>query len=157
MNASSPPSDELMPALAEPPSNKQRLFMRYFTAILIDLTVLNLFVEYSDKVTIDSFTISLLAAILLQVLLKLTIAVEHQVAVFFKARPGGFMRFLRFFFAWLVLFGSKFVILEAITFAFGDKVRFDGRFHGVVTLIIVIVAMLVAEELIVRLYRRLGR
>ena len=149
-------NEALLPVIAEAPSNKQRLFMRYFTAILIDLVVLNLFVEYSDKVSIDSFTISLLAAILLQVLLKLTIAVEHQVAVFFNKRPGGFMKLLRFFFAWLVLFGSKFVILEAITMAFGDKVRFTGMFHGIVTLIIVIVAMLVAEEAVVRLYRKLG-
>ena len=51
---------------------------------------------------------------LLQALLKATIALEHQVAVFFKARPGGFNTFLRFFGAWLVLFGSKFVILEAL-------------------------------------------
>jgi hypothetical protein len=149
-------SESLMPASAEAPSNKQRLFMRYFTAILIDLVVLNLFAEYSDKVYIDTFTTSLLAAILLQILLKLTIMVEHQVAAFFNKRPGGFMRFLRFFFAWVVLFGSKFVILEAIAMAFGDNVRFDGRFHGIITLIVVIIAMLVAEELVVRLYRKLG-
>ena len=149
-------SEALMPATAEPPSNRQRLFVRYFTAILIDLVVLNLFVEYSKKVAIDSFTTSLLAAIVLQVLLKLTIAVEHRVAAFFKARPGGLMTFLRYFSAWLVLFGSKFVILEAIALAFGDRVRFDGMFHGIVTLIVVIVAMLIAEEAIVRLYRKLG-
>ncbi len=149
-------SEALMPATAEAPSNRQRLFMRYFTAILIDLVILNLFVEYSKKVFIDSFTTSLLAAIVLQVLLKLTIAVEHWVAGFFKSKPGGFNTFLRFFFAWLVLFGSKFVILEAISLAFGDKVRFDGRFNGIITLIVVIVVMLVVEEVIVRIYRRLG-
>lgn len=149
-------SEALMPVSAEAPSNRQRLFVRYFTAILIDLVVLNLFVEYSDKVFVDSFTTSLLAAVLLQVLLKLTIAVEHRVAAFFNARPGGWMKFLRFFFAWLVLFGSKFVILEALAQVFGDKVRFSGVFHGIVTLIVVVIAMLVAEEAIVRLYRRLA-
>lgn len=148
-------SDVLMPASAEAPSDKQRLFMRYFTAILIDLVVLNLFVEYSGKVFVDSFTTSMLAAIVLQILLKLTIAVEHRVAVFFKARGGGFNTFLRYFFAWVVLFGSKFVILEAIAQLFGDNVRFEGRFHGIITLIVVVVVMLVVEELIVRLYRRL--
>ena len=145
-----------MPLSAESFSNKQRLFVRYFTAVLIDLVVLNLFNEYSDNVTIESFTISLLAAVLLQVLLKLTIVVEHWVAQFFKTRPGPFMTFMRFFCAWLVLFGSKFVILEAITFAFGDSVRFEGAFHGMVTLIVVIVTMLIAEEAIVRLYRKLA-
>lgn len=149
-------SDALMPASAESPSNKQRLFMRYFTAILIDLVVLNLFVEYSNKVFVDSFTTSLLAAVVLQILLKLTLVVEHMVADFFKARPGGWMKFLRFFFAWLVLFGSKFVILEALDVLFGDKVRFEGAFHGIVWLILVVVVMLLVEELIVRIYRRLA-
>lgn len=149
-------SEALMPLSVEPPSNRQRTFVRYFTGILIDLVVLNLFVEYSKNVSIDSFTTSLLAAVLLQVLLKLTIAVEQRVAAFFKARPGGWMKFLRYFFAWLVLFGSKFVILEALAQVFGDKVRFGGMFHGIVTLIVVVIAMLVAEEFIVRLYRRLG-
>ena len=148
--------ETFLPASAEAPSNRQRLFMRYFTAILIDLVILNLFVEYTDKVFVDSFTISILAAVLLQVLLKLTIAVEHRVAVYFKARPGGFMKFMRFFCAWLVLFGSKFVILEAIVFAFGDSVRFEGRFHGLITLIEVVLVMLLVEELVVRFYRRLG-
>ena len=152
-------TEALMPLLPEQAggfNNRQRLFMRYFTATLIDLVVLNLFVEYSDKVRIDSFTISLLAAILLQVLLKLTIALEHRVAAYFKARPGGWMTFWRWFSAWLVLFGSKFVILEAIAMAFGDQVYFGGVYHGIVTLIVVIIVMLIAEELVVRLYRKLG-
>lgn len=149
-------TEALMPRTAEAPSNKQRLFVRYLLAFLIDLVVLNLFVEYSKNVTIDSFTTSLLAAGLLQVLLQLTIAIEHRVGAFFKARPGGLMTFLRFFFAWLVLFGSKFVILEALTLVFGDNVRFEGAFHGIVALIGVIVAMLVAEEATVRFYRWLG-
>ena len=149
-------SDALMPITAQRPTTRQRMFVRYFTAILIDLLVLNLFVEYSGKVFIDTFTTSLLAAVLLQVLLKLTIALEQQVLVWFKAQVSAFMTALKYFCAWLVLFGSKFVILEALVFAFGDKVRFEGRWHGIVTLIVVILAMLVAEELIVRLYRKLG-
>ena len=149
-------SEALLPVTGQPQSNRQRLFVRYFTAILIDLVVLNLFVEYSEYVTIDSFTTSLLAAIVLQILLKVTLVIEHKVADFFAGKTGGLMKFLRFFFAWLVLFGSKFVILEALTMAFGDNVRFDGPLHGIVILIAVIVAMLVAEEAIVRLYRKLG-
>ena len=150
-------SDALMPVTAQEFTNKQRLFVRYFTAILIDLVVLNLFVEYSGMVHVDTFTTSLLAAVLLQVLLKLTIVAEHKVMDWFKARGGGgWMTFLKYFCAWLILFGSKFVILEALALAFGEKLRFDGRWHGIITLIVVIVVMLVAEELIVRLYRKLG-
>ena len=145
-----------LPATAEMPTDRQRLFVRYLLGVLIDLVVLNLFNEYSERVYVATFTISLLAAVLLQVLLKLTIAVEHRVASYFKAKPGGFMKFLRFFFAWVVLFLSKFVILEALSFAFGESVRFEGILHGLVVLIIVVVVMLIVEELVVRLYRRLA-
>jgi hypothetical protein len=146
----------LEPASAQIPSNRQRLFLRYFTAVLIDLTVLNLFNEYSDKVEIDSFTISLFAALLLQVLLKVTLAIEHRVAAYFKAKQGGFAKFLRYLSAWLILFGSKFVILEAISFVLNDQVRFYGALHGLLTLIVVLVVMLLAEEVVVRFFRRLA-
>ncbi len=63
------------------------------------------------------------------------------------------MTFLRFFCAWLVLFGSKFVILEALSFALGGSVQFSGAFHGLVALIVM---MVVAEEAVARLYRRLA-
>ena len=62
-------------------------------------------------VTIDSFTVSLLVAVLLQVLLKLTLTLEHRVAEYFNARTGPTARALRYFSAWLILFGSKFVML----------------------------------------------
>jgi hypothetical protein len=55
-----------------------------------------------------------------------------------------------------VLFGSKFVILEALSFAFGESVRFEGALHGLVWLIIVVVTMLIVEEAVVRLFRKLG-
>lgn len=151
-----PSSDEFMPAVTKVYSDRQRLFLLYFVGALVDLVVLGLFDEYSDKVTVDSFTTMLLAAVLLQLLLKGTIKVEHWVASHFKGKAGGWWKALRFFCAWLVLFGSKFVILEALSLAFGDKVHFDGVLHGIVWLIIVVVTMVVIEELIVRLYRRLA-
>ncbi|WGL15972.1 hypothetical protein PVT68_14490 [Microbulbifer bruguierae] len=141
--------------LAQKPTNAQRLFLLYYNGILVDLVVLNLFAEYSGKVVISSFAVSLCAAVLLQLLLKLTIAVEHRVAAFFKQRRGGLAKFLRYFCAWLVLFGSKFAILEAINFVFASDVRFLGAWHGVLTLIVVVVVMLLAEEAVVRFYRRL--
>jgi hypothetical protein len=135
---------------------RQVLFIRYLTAILIDLTVLNLFEEYWDAVIIESFTISLLAAILLQLLLKLTIALEHRVAARFKDGPGGGAKVKRLFTTWVILFGSKFVILGALDITFGNKVLFTGAFHGIVTLIVVLVAMLAAEALVSRITHSLG-
>ena len=137
------------------PAPRQRAFMRYFTATLVDLAVLGLFAEYWEHVRVGSFTVMLLAAVVLQVLLKLTIVLEHKVASYYNARPGGFNKFMRFFTAWLILFGSKFVILEALVLAFGDRISFGGPFHGIVALIAVVVVMLVVEALLVKLYRSL--
>ena len=148
--------DQLMPAAAGIHSDRQRIFLLYFVGALVDLVVLGLFDQYSDKVFVDTFTTMLLAAIVLQLLLKATIHVEHKVAAYFNAKSGGFNRFLRFFCAWLVLFGSKFVILEALTLAFGEDVKFEGVLHGIVWLIIVVVTMVIAEEIVVRIYRKLA-
>ena len=143
-------------ASAEVISTKQRLFLRYFTAILIDLVVLNLFAEYWRHVNVDSFTVSLLAAVLLQVLLKLTLVIEGHVASYFNSKAGLKARIMRFASAWAILFLSKFVILGAVYFAFGDSIVFGGPLHGVAAFILVVVVMLAAEEAIVRFYNRLA-
>ena len=137
-------------------TGKQQLFVRYFTAVLIDLTVLNLFDEYWDNVVIESFTISLLAALLLQILLQITLKIEHRIADYFKAKAGMAAKVMRIVSAWAVLFGSKFVILEAVNFAFGDQVVFKGPYHGIVAFIAVIVVMLAAEVTVVKFNKRLG-
>jgi hypothetical protein len=75
-------------ALTEEMNNSQKLFVRYLVAVLIDLTVLNLFDEFWALVTVDPFSVSVLAAILLQVLLKATLVLEHKVAAWFNAKSG---------------------------------------------------------------------
>ena len=146
---------DLLPTTAVVPSDKQRLFVLFFVGALVDLVVLNLFAEYSGKVFVDSFTTALLAALVLQLLLKATIVAEHRVLARFKGKEGWRWTAAKFFCAWLILFGSKFVILEAIALVFGENVRFEGALHGLVWLIIVVVTMILAEELIARFYRKL--
>ena len=147
---------DFLPAESVLPSDRQRLFVLLFTGTLVDLVVLGLFSEFSEKVHVDTFSTTLLAALVLQLLLKLTIAAEHRVLARFKGKEGLAWKATKFFVAWLILFGSKFVILEALTIVFGDRVRFEGLWHGIVWLIIVVVTMVVIEELVVRLYRRIN-
>ena len=156
MSESTTASASLWDTFEHTPSKRQRVFSRYLTATLVDLVVLGLFAEYWEYVTVNSFTIMLLAAVLLQVLLKIALVVEHKVAAFFNARPGGFNKFMRFFAAWVVLFVSKFVILETVVLTFGDRVIFGGPLHGVVSLIAVVTVMLVVEAALVKLYRSLS-
>ena len=137
-------------------SKRQRLFITYTLAVLVDLTVLNLFNEYWDFVYIEYFTISLLTAVLLQFLLQVTIAIEHRVAGYFKSKTGLGARVLRGLSIWAILFASKLVILEAINFAFGESVKFSGPIHGLVAFIIVVIAIIFAEQAITRIYDSLA-
>ena len=136
--------------------DRQRIFVRYTYAILVDLVVLNLFNEYWDRVYIKDFTISLLMAILLQVLLQLTIRFEHRMAEWFKARPGKNTKIIRGFSTWAVLFISKLIILEAIDYAFGKDVLFYGAWHGLIAFIVVVTAIIVAEKSVGAYYRKLA-
>jgi hypothetical protein len=71
------------------------------TLILDPASALNLFAEYWGWVSVESFTISIFAAILLQILLKLTLALEHRLAAYFKAKSGSMATFMRWFSAWV--------------------------------------------------------
>ncbi len=131
-------------------NNRQRLFIRYVSFILVDLTVLNFFAEYWDLVSIDSFTASFIAAIILQVLLIGTFKLEHATAEYFKAMDSKAAKYYRVFCAWLILFLSKFVMLGAIEFLLGDDLSFAGPLHGVVAFITVVIAIVIAKKMLLQ-------
>ena len=142
---------------AGPFSKRQQMFLRYTYLVLIDLIVLNFFDQYWDWVDIELFSISLLAAILLQVLLQVTIAIEHRIADYFKQKPGKWAVTARVLATIFIVIGSKFGILWAISAAFGDSVLFTGPKHGLVAFYAVVIAIVVTEQIFFKIYRSLGR
>ena len=134
----------------------QRLFVGYTLAVLIDLTILNLYNEFWGYVTISSFSVSLAAAVLLQLLLKLSISAEHKLANYFKSKDGVSPKILRGLSSYIILVGSKFVMLEAVNIAFGDSVVFSGPFNGVVAFFGVIFTILIAEIAVSKIYFKLS-
>lgn len=130
----------------------QRLFVGYTLAILVDLSVLNFFDEFWQFVNIESFSISFAAAILLQLLLKLSIGLEHKLANYFKSKPGTAPKIYRGLTSYIILVGSKFIMLEAINIIFGDKVEFTGPLGGVVAFFTVVITILVAEAIVSKVY-----
>lgn len=140
-------------ASAELPTTRQRLLARYVGAIFADLIVLGLFNEYTNLLTIDAFSTTLITAVLLQFLLQGTLVVENWVAGCYDGKAGTGWAVLKGFSIWLVLFGSKFVILWIIDLILGEAIDFHGPMHGVVAFIAIVVAMLAAEELLQRTHR----
>ena len=126
----------------------QKRFQSWVSDVLVYTVVLNLFVEYSDSVVIDSFTVSVLTAVVLKILLDLLTLAEHHVSHFFSRihKVAGFLSM------WAVLFLSKFVILEVIDIVFGDDVEL-GSFLDVVVLVL---TLMIVRELVRRAYLALG-
>jgi hypothetical protein len=130
----------------------QGRFISWVSEVLVDIVVLNLFVEFVHTIVIDSFSISILAALLLKLMVDAVKGLEHAVSAYLAARDGVAWKLVRYLAVWLILFASKFVMLEAVNFVFGDHVEL-GSFIEIVGLI---VTMLAANAALLAVYRRLG-
>ena len=143
-----PPSE---PQIAVTPA--QLRFASWMTDVLVYIVVLNLFVEHASTVVIDSFSISILTAILLKLMLDALLGVEHRVSSYFAGRQGGLFRVLGPLSVFSILFFSKFLILEVVNFVFGDHVAL-GHF---VEIAAIVISMIVASRVLRAIYVRLGR
>jgi FlaA1/EpsC-like NDP-sugar epimerase len=140
-------AEDKAPVALKPPTRRQLIFLSWTKDVLIYIIVLNLFVEYNPKIIIDSFTISIFTAILLKILLEIILKIEHKVSDVFKE-----YKVLRILLVWIILFGSKFLILEVVDLVFGEHVEL-GKFLDVIVLVI---ALIVAREIFQRIYLALG-
>jgi len=131
--------------------NQQR-FASWMTDVLVYVVVLNLFVEHHRAIAIDSFTISILTAVLLKALLDAILGLEQRVHSYFSVKEGTTWKVLGLVITFSILFLSKFFILEMVDIVFGDLVEL-GHFLDVVLLI---VSMIVARKVVGAAYRRLG-
>jgi hypothetical protein len=130
----------------------QARFLSWTADVLIYVVVINLFVEYAPSVIIESFTVSLLTAVLLKLLLDSILGLEHRVRAWFARRSGAGWRITGLATTWAILFLSKFLIIEVTAIVFGNQVKLGG-FIEVVALVI---AMIAARRLMGLLYRRLA-
>jgi len=133
-------------------TGKQEIFFSWTSDVLIYTVVLNLFVEHVDAVVIDSFTISILTAVLLKVLLDVVMRVEHHVHSYFAGKEGAFFRAAGAVSLFAILFLGKLFILEVVNFVFGDHVEL-GHFIEVVALVL---ALMITRRLFGVLFNALG-
>ncbi|MGD9986258.1 hypothetical protein [Pseudonocardia sp.] len=115
--------------------------------VFVYVVVLNLFVEYLPAVVSETFTLSLLTAVLLKGVLEVVVLAKNRVKTRFREAASPIGKVGAALLLWLVLFGSKFVVLEAVDLAFGSRVSLGGFFS--VTLLIVV--LMLTRELVRRL------
>ena len=131
-------------------SRRQQVFAGAALNVLVNVVVLNLFVEFADEVVIDSFVISVLTAVLLTVMLSLIVRFEQLTHRYFFEHHS--WRIAGVVAIWLVLFGSKFLILEVVDIVFGDHVSLG----HLLEVILIVVAMMIAGQLVQAIYDLLG-
>ncbi|HEY3340003.1 MAG TPA: hypothetical protein VGK18_16000 [Propionicimonas sp.] len=105
--------------------------------VFVYVVVLNLAVEYLPLVITETFTASLLTALLLKVVLEVVVLLKNRVKVRFRAATTPVGKGASALLLWLILVGSKFVVLETVAWLFGGSVSLGG-FFSVTGLIIVL-------------------
>jgi hypothetical protein len=133
-------------------SRWQLVYAGWTLTLLAYIVVLNLWVEFNPSVIIDSFVISIATAVVLLVLLVSILGFEHRVKHWFAQREGTAYRVLGAASTLLILFLSKFVILEVVDVIFGEHVEL-GSFVDVLALVLLLI---VAQKLMVFIWDAIG-
>jgi hypothetical protein len=120
--------------------------------MLVFIVVLELFVQYLPKVITESFTVSIFTAVILKLLIDGISWLEHRAQGWVSRREGSGWRALGLVVTFLILFLSKFVVLEVIDIIFGDRVSLGG-FMDVALLV---VTLILVRGLVTLCYYRLG-
>jgi hypothetical protein len=118
--------------------------------VFVYVVVLSLFVEYLPQVLSETFTLSLLTAVLLKGVLEVVVAAKNWAKARFRQASTPIGKMIAAVLLWVVLFGSKFLVLEAVALVFDARVSLGGFFS--VTLLIL--ALLLSRAAVRRLLQR---
>ena len=94
--------------------------------VFVYIVVLNLAIEYVPSVISESFSLSILTALLLKITLEVVIAAKTFVMTRLKGAALTRQRTLWAVALWVLAAGSKFLVLELIALVFGDRVSLGG-------------------------------
>jgi type IV secretory pathway VirB3-like protein len=115
--------------------------------VFVYVVVLNLAIEYVPSVISESFTLSLLTAILLKVALEVVIALKNRVIKRFHAATTRRGRIAAALSLWVAAAGSKLVVLELVALVFRDAVSLG----GFISVTLLVVTLLLARAAVRRL------
>lgn len=94
--------------------------------VFVYIVVLNLAVEYLPSVISETFTLSILTAILLKAALEIVLALKRAILARFAGASIARQKLLWGAALWVLAAGSKFLVLELVALVFGDEVSLGG-------------------------------
>lgn len=96
--------------------------------VLVYVVILNLAIEFFPTVISETFTLSLLTAVLLKLVLELVLLAKNAIRRRLRSASSVGGRVLAVAMLLVVLPGSKLVVLELVALVFGDSVQLGGFF-----------------------------
>jgi len=142
------------PTVAGAPSRSRGPIRRWIVArradvidLFVYVVVLNLAIEYVPSVISESFTLSLLTALLLKIALELVLLLKGHVLTWFRAASRPSAKLAAALALWVVAAGSKLVVLKLVDLVFGDKVSLG----GFVPVTLLVITLLVSRAAVRRL------
>lgn len=118
--------------------------------VFVYLVVLGLFIQFFPQVVSESFTLALLTAVLLKVVLELVLWVKKRIVGRIKAAQGPVARVVATAALLPVLAGSKFLVLELTALVFGDAVQLGGFFLVTGLILVLMLARAGVRRLLAR-------
>lgn len=94
--------------------------------VLVYVVILNLAVEYVPSVISETFTLSLLTAVLLKASLEVVLLLKGRVLARMRDAPSKAAKVAWAGALWVVAAGSKIVVLELVAWVFADRVSLGG-------------------------------
>ena len=125
--------------------------------VFVYVVVLNLFVEYLPAVISETFTLSLLTAVLLKGVLEVVVIAKKRVVTRFRQADTPIGKVTAAILVWAVLFGSKFLVLETVALVFGPRVSLGGFFSVTALIVILMLARAGVRRLLQAGPERRGR
>jgi hypothetical protein len=107
--------------------------------LFVYVVVLNLAIDYVPSVISESFTLSLLTAVLLKLALEVVILLKGRIVTRLRVADTRRGKLAAAVALWVVAAGSKLVVLELVDLVFGDAVSLGG-FVPVTLLVVVLLA-----------------
>jgi hypothetical protein len=115
--------------------------------VFVYVAVLNLAIEYLPAVISETFTLSLLTAVLLKLALELVLLVKARAVTRFRGAMTVRARLTAALLLWATAAGSKIVVLELVNLVFGDAVSLG----GFVSVTLLVVTLLLSRAAVRRL------
>lgn len=133
-------------------SRRQIIFKDIVTGTLIYAVVMGFFGDYTHILYTSSFSVTFMAALVMELLTFGTLALKDVTVAWYRRRQGRFNQVALILTVWLIIFLSKFVFLWVIDVIFGSAVAISGFFG----LLIMILVMTISDQVLERIYQLLG-